>query len=299
MIRVSVIMTMMNKYAFVAILLAGAAIRSEALVAPRYCKSRYVPSTTQHHRNRIPVGSPRKAFPSFGIHNNRYRPQHQPPRGRTTLLSSATLINGDGETDTDESPVNEFQPRTMKVSQSFTFFSQFVVKTILDKRAQKTLGRENRRRLRDRLKRVLLHRKVKKVLTTKKKKGAKKTGIRANMRKLNESRKKLILLVGYDSSLLVPAFSYLIMGAFMSSVIPHYYSACISCVAAGEANRNKLLWALGGLGLSHVLEAVFTGFRGALFWIAGESTPAYLLGLCRYRFSMFLDLYLFFSLPLP
>ena len=90
------------------------------------------------------------------------------------------------------------------------------------------------------------------------------------MHTLNESRKSLIRLVGYDSSLLVPAFGYLIMGAFMASVIPYYYSSCISCVAAGEANREKLLWAMGGLGVSHVLEAVFTGLRGALFWIAGE-----------------------------
>ena len=56
----------------------------------------------------------------------------------------------------------------------------------------------------------------------------------------------------------------------MSSVIPYYYSSCISCVAAGEASREKLLWALGGLGLSQVLEAIFTGCRGALFWITGE-----------------------------
>ncbi len=60
------------------------------------------------------------------------------------------------------------------------------------------------------------------------------------------------------------------MGAFMSSVIPYYYSSCISCIASGEPNRSKLLWAIGGLGLSSFLEAVFTGLRGALFWIAGE-----------------------------
>jgi ABC-type multidrug transport system fused ATPase/permease subunit len=31
----------------------------------------------------------------------------------------------------------------------------------------------------------------------------------------------------------------------------------------------KLLWAVGGLTLSSILEAIFTGCRGALFWIAG------------------------------
>jgi hypothetical protein len=40
-------------------------------------------------------------------------------------------------------------------------------------------------------------------------------------------------------------------------------------VASGDPNRAKLIWAIGGLGLSHVAEALFTGFRGALFWIAG------------------------------
>jgi hypothetical protein len=33
--------------------------------------------------------------------------------------------------------------------------------------------------------------------------------------------------------------------------------------------------ALGGLGLSSVLEALFTGLRGALFWIAGELMYAF------------------------
>lgn len=168
---------------------------------------------------------------------------------------------------------NEFRPRTMKVSESVAFFARFVAQSILDKRAQKSLGRENRRRLRDRLKRVAFVRKATKelVATTKKKgaKGAKQRGMMGSLRKLNESRKSLIRLVGYDSSMMVPAFGYLIMGAFMSSVIPYFYSSCISCIASAEPNRNKLLWAIGGLGFSHFLEAVFTGLRGALFWIAG------------------------------
>jgi hypothetical protein len=140
---------------------------------------------------------------------------------------------------------------------------------MIDNRAQKNLGRENRRRLRDRVNRILF-RKTKQKLAATTVETTTRTGIRESMCKLDESRKSLIRLVGYDSSLLVPAFGYLVMGAFMASVIPYYYSSCISCVAAGEANRDKLLWALGGLGISHVLEAVFTGLRGALFWIAGK-----------------------------
>ena len=240
------------------IILAVAAIHSEALVAPRYIKS-------QHHVGTLHTStSPRGTTPRHVFGHNQ---QLDHTQFRTALSSSVTAVNGD---ENNESPVNEFQPRTMEVSESFAFFARFVVQSILEKRAQKTLGRDNRRRLRDRLKRVLFLRKDKKESSTEKKK-EKAGGIKESIRKLNESRKKLIELVGYDASLIVPAFSFLIMGAFMSSVIPYFYSSCISCVAAGESNREKLVWALGGLGLSHVLEAVFTGFRGALFWVAGES----------------------------
>lgn len=187
---------------------------------------------------------------------------------KTTLHSSTTVSNGQVQTNDDDSPSNDFQPRTMKVSESMTFFARFVVQSIIEKRAQRRTGR-GRQRLHNRLKRLLFFRRPREEQVAED--GAEKTGIRQSLHKLNASRKNLIRLVGYDSTLLVPAFSYLIMGALMTSLIPHYYSACISCVAGGEPNKAKLLWALGGLGLSHVLEALFTGFRGALFWIAGRT----------------------------
>lgn len=187
---------------------------------------------------------------------------------KSTLHSSTTVSNGQVQTNDDDSPSNDFQPRTMKVSESMTFFARFVVQSIIEKRAQRRTGR-GRQRLHNRLKRLLFFRRPREEQVAED--GAEKTGIRQSLHKLNASRKNLIRLVGYDSTLLVPAFSYLIMGALMTSLIPHYYSACISCVAGGEPNKAKLLWALGGLGLSHVLEALFTGFRGALFWIAGRT----------------------------
>mmetsp|Transcript_24675 Transcript_24675/g.51677 ORF Transcript_24675/g.51677 Transcript_24675/m.51677 type:complete len:826 (+) Transcript_24675:275-2752(+) len=193
--------------------------------------------------------------------------------------------------------INDFQPRTMGVSESMIFFARFVFQSILEKRAQHRQGKKNRKQLRNRLKKLLFLRKTHvsnleqlkdepvtenasplTTLKTKvlKKKSMKNIPIRTenlslnqSLRRLNESRKNLIRLVGYDSSLLVPAFGYLTLGAFMSSIIPHYYSACISCVAAGEPNKLKLISSLCGLGVSHVMEALFTGFRGALFWIAG------------------------------
>mmetsp|Transcript_30514 Transcript_30514/g.64824 ORF Transcript_30514/g.64824 Transcript_30514/m.64824 type:complete len:251 (-) Transcript_30514:1470-2222(-) len=242
------------------IVLAVVAIHSEALVAPPCIKPQHYWDGTSQKLAYPNRASSRRIF---------YHAQHQQfdrMRFRTALSSSVATANGDKDY---ESPVNEFQPRTMTVSGSFTFFARFLVQTILEKRAQRNLGQKNRRRLRSRLKRVLSLRKSKTELITNKKKP--KAGRRfESINKLNESRKKLIELVGYDSSLMVPSFSFLVMGAFMSSVIPHFYSSCISCVAAGEPNQGKLLWAVGGLGISYVLEALFTGFRGALFWVAGE-----------------------------
>lgn len=280
---------MMNSNTFL-IILAVAAVHTEALVSPR--RLRWEP--TQRHRTspQPPAlrfsDSSRNSSPVFI--GDRCHQRHDFIRYRTSLQSVATSLNGDDGIDNEE-VVNEFQPRTMKVSQSFAFFARYVVQTILDKRAERSLGKENRRRLRDRVKRVLFLRRAKSELgpaAAAEKKAEASSGVRASIRKLNESRKNLIRLVGYDSSLLFPAFAYLIMGAFMSSVIPHYYSSCISYVAAGEASREKLLWALGGLGLSHVLEAIFTGFRGALFWIAGElSFPAG----CLLRTARYLTFY--------
>ena len=153
--------------------------------------------------------------------------------GREALLHS--MANGDG--------VNSFVPRTQTVIQSLAYFLRFVVQTFQSKRVieERHDGEPEPPKL----------------------------GIRASFRKLNDSRKSLIRLVGYDSSLLVPAFSFLVLGAFMSSVIPHYYSSCISCVAAGEPSREKIVMAIAGLGIATFFEAIFTGCRGALFWIAG------------------------------
>jgi hypothetical protein len=160
----------------------------------------------------------------------------------------------------------------MKVSESMAFFARFVVQTIQHQRIQKQIGDAERIRLRQRLKRFFFIGNGKKETLAAAANAEDRQGIMASIHKLNESKQKLVGLVGYDSSLLLPAFSYLVLGALFKSIIPHFYSACISCVAAGEANRRKLLMAMGGLGMSSVLEALFTGLRGALFWIAGEST---------------------------
>lgn len=204
------------------------------------------------------------------------RHQKLPTTSSALHSLSTAAANGDISEIDDELPNDDdFQPRTMKVFESFAFFVRFSAQTILEKRAQRSQGRSNRRRLRHRLKQLIFRRNYKHLVTDaddvmeSRDESDENLGIRESIRKLNESRKNLTRLVGYDSSLLLPAFSYLILGAFTSSIVPHFYSACISCVASQDPNRAKLMWAIGGLGLSHVAEALFTGFRGALFWIAG------------------------------
>lgn len=178
------------------------------------------------------------------------------------LYTSASEVNG-VQSENSFSPVDEFQPRTMIVSESMVFFARFVARSIIEKRTQKRLGDAGRRRLRNRLKKSIFRKKA--IPETER-----KEGIRNSLRKLDQARQNLVRLVGYDSSLLMPAFSYLILGALFKSIIPHFYSACISCVSAREVNRAKLMIAMGGLGLSSVSEAFFTGLRGAMFWIAGS-----------------------------
>ena len=206
----------MNRYTLIILFVVIALIHhsSEALVSPCHHPCCKHPRKMLHAKASYEGGAP---FIYGRCLDNEYRMQ------RRMLHSSAAIANGaeNGDGIDEESPVNEFEPRTMSVSQSFHFFARFVVQTILDKRAQKSLGRENRRRLRDRFKRNT-------EVAKKKNKAKSQTGIRASLRKLNESRQNLIRLVGYDSSLLVPAFGYLIMGALMSSIIPVrvYCSAC-------------------------------------------------------------------------
>ena len=196
---------------FFLIILEVAAIGSEALVAPRNCIS-HNHARVPTQQKRLVVGAPTtKQYVSSYQVSKQYISDADQHHGRnirysrTLLYSSTGKVNGEAEI---YDRVNEFQPRTMKVSESVAFFARFVAQSILDKRAQKSLGRENRRRLRDRLKRVAFVRKATKelVATTKKKgaKGAKQRGMMGSIRKLNESRKSLIRLVGCDSSMMVP-----------------------------------------------------------------------------------------------
>ena len=54
-----------------------------------------------------------------------------------------------------------------------------------------------------------------------------------------------------------------------NSIRPHYWSKCISYVVSAEPRRSKVVNALVGLSISNFFGALFTGLRGAMFWISG------------------------------
>lgn len=90
------------------------------------------------------------------------------------------------------------------------------------------------------------------------------------IKSLNEERKNVVKLAGYDGPIVIPSFSSLLLGALIISIIPQYYSECLQCVATLDPSRNRIMRALFGLGLTSILGALFTGIRGSLFWIGGS-----------------------------
>eukprot|EP00934_Nitzschia_sp_Nitz4_P003829 Nitzschia sp. Nitz4//scaffold40_size135432//120608//122946//NITZ4_003269-RA/size135432-processed-gene-0.53-mRNA-1//1//CDS//3329551294//3819//frame0 len=92
---------------------------------------------------------------------------------------------------------------------------------------------------------------------------------RAMWRKLNEQRKNIMSLAGYTPHLIIPSFTSLFFGAWMTSLVPAYVSKCIQCVSTLTASKSQLLEAVVGLALTSTLAAFLTGMRGSLFWIGG------------------------------
>jgi hypothetical protein len=97
---------------------------------------------------------------------------------------------------------------------------------------------------------------------------------RAMWKKLNEQRKNVMTLAGYTSSIVRPSFTFLFLGALMTSIVPNYWGKCIQCVATMSATKGQLIEAIVGLGLTSTLAALFTGIRGSLFWIGGKKEEA-------------------------
>jgi hypothetical protein len=151
---------------------------------------------------------------------------------------------------------NEIHPKTKTLTGSIAFFATFVLR----------INRDNRRR-----KLLLFQMKqsqFRAALSEKKKKQV--PSWLKTFRKLNEQRKNIVLLADYTADIVAPSFFFLLLGALMTSIIPHYYSMCIQLVATLDGTTAKVWEALIGLTVASTLGALFTGARGSLFWIAGS-----------------------------
>jgi len=197
------------------------------------------------------------------------------------IAISSLLYSTTAEIPTAEEPrslINDFKPSTVTLSNSMLFFSRYVIRQNKEKLIKKRISKMNRKgilskflsssALKDAKK--FDQKLVNKLTTEVEKEQSNKKSLKETIQSLNKARKELIALVGYDSALLVPSFSFLALGAFMNSVIPHFYGLCINCLAnAGTTSQEELMRAITGLAISGFLFAFFTGMRGALFWIAG------------------------------
>lgn len=174
-----------------------------------------------------------------------------------------------------KSMVNDFKPATMTLTQSMVFFIKYLVKhqreqlikrQLVDHGVTKSKLWPSKISLRDVGKSDL-----ERLKAEVKKEQLEKRPFLETLRNLNDSRKELIELVGYDANLLVSCFGFAVLAAFMNSVIPHYYGQSVNCLAnAMTTARPDVVKALTGLGVASVLCALFTGIRGALFWLAGS-----------------------------
>lgn len=181
---------------------------------------------------------------------------------QTTTLTEQT-INGDTGTiitpDDEAFYVNGIQPKTKTLPRSAEFYARFVIQRMYDNRQQKIKEKDYRRGW-----------KFWKKLPPTYADGTPRGTLWDTIQILNAQRRNVVKLAGYNAPLVVPSFVFLLLGALMMSVIPHFYSDCIQCVATNEPSRMKCIRALSGLAITSTLGALFTGLRGSLFWIAGS-----------------------------
>lgn len=184
------------------------------------------------------------------------------------------------EEETQKSLVNDFVPKQMSLTESVVFFARYALK--LSK--ETTIKRKLMGKQRTLSKLWSVNAKVDdftpSALEILKKEveqqEQEKKPFRETIINLNRALKELIHLVGYDAKLLIPCFGFAMLAAFMNSVIPHYYSMCVNClVNAMTSTRHDIIRAMTGLAISSTLCALFTGLRGALFWLAGEFYERY------------------------
>jgi hypothetical protein len=155
------------------------------------------------------------------------------------------------------------RPKTLPLLQSFALFCRYALKYWTEKNEEKITAKELRRAQKS-------TGGIRKFLDS-------KSNNWNTLKQFYTSAKNLFKLVGYDAALLLPAGCFLVLGAVFESIRPHYWSKCISYVVSGEPHRSTVMNALVGLSVSNFLAALFTGLRGAMFWIAGTYTCHYAL----------------------
>mmetsp|Transcript_27981 Transcript_27981/g.39342 ORF Transcript_27981/g.39342 Transcript_27981/m.39342 type:complete len:765 (-) Transcript_27981:35-2329(-) len=163
----------------------------------------------------------------------------------TQVVSTAVIAENVPEMTVDEyvtDQVNSIHPKTQSLLKSMYSFARFALQRNLEIKAL-AKGEKNK---------------------------SKKESWWSMLKTLNEQRRNLVHLAGYNANIIVPSFSFLLLGALMVSIVPHYYSEAITCVASNEASPIKLAATLSGLAVTSTLAAFFTGMRGSLFWIAGS-----------------------------
>jgi len=170
----------------------------------------------------------------------------------------------------------DFKPKTKSLDRSMVFFVRYLLQHVKEKRLKRKLSKKMRlfsifqSSSSDRLKKEdtdLLSKLREEV----EQEQNEHKSFPETISSLNKIRKEMIELVGYDASLLIPCFGCAILAALMSTAVPHFYGLCVTCLAnASVTSQKEVVTALTGLLVFNMLEALFAGFRGGLFWIAGS-----------------------------
>ena len=203
------------------------------------------------------------------------------PYHNSLNLPLAATINGNIKLDHAEDLIeqrrallDDFRPKTSTLMESLSFFAKYFVNTFKLNRHNKKMHRRKKKERQKRTQNNQMYIEDDSDEAT--------LSFREKLSFINQSRKRIINLVGYKKGLIYPSFTYLVLGALFTSIVPHYYSNSITSLAS-SATANaledpqkiafetaKLFKNMVGLGVFSFLMALTTGLRGSLFWIAGS-----------------------------
>lgn len=204
--------------------------------------------------------------------NNNYNGNSQ----RESIVSYASSTKDITIEDLSNSHFNEFKPETMTLTKSMIFFTKYLVQQLQEDRIKRHISNKNKKHILSKFRRSVSIDKYNQSLVQRleaeiKQEEEEKKPLSETLKTLNNARKEMTALVGYDTALLLPCFGFAGLAAFMNSVIPHYYGLCINCLAnAATTTQHDVMRAITGLAGASFMCALFTGIRGALFWLAGK-----------------------------